>query len=211
MPPPQQGYPQQDYPQQDYPQQDYPQQGQYGQDAYAQPGYPQQGYSQDPYARQQYGEAGPPGQTGRLMVPRDETRVTGRRVVQYIIDIILVSIIPGLAYWLFDRSNGTTHNVGWYVATIIAIAVYFLYWVVLPHGHRGQTFGMRLLKIHVISKDGTKASMLQLFGRWIFLILDGLIAGLVGFITILCSRHRQRIGDHVAKTVVVRSTYGPQI
>jgi uncharacterized RDD family membrane protein YckC len=183
----------------------------YGQQQYTQQPYTQQPYSQDPYAQQPYSQGGQPGMPGRLVVPRDETRVTGRRVIQYIVDIILAGIIPGLAYWLFDRSNGTVHNVGWYVASIIAIAAYFLYWVVLPYGHRGQTFGMRLMRIHVIGKDGSKASMLQLFGRWVFLLIDGLLLGLVGFIVILCSRQRQRIGDHVARTVVVPASYGEQI
>ncbi|HUD36322.1 MAG TPA: RDD family protein [Streptosporangiaceae bacterium] len=193
-----------------------PGQGQYGQQPYAQQPYAQRPYSQDPYSQdpytqQTYGQAGQPGMPGRLMVPRDETRVTGRRVVQYIIDMILAGIVPGLAYWLFDRSNGTVHNVGWFVASIIAIVAYFLYWVVLPYGHRGQTFGMQLMRIHVIGKDGSKASMLQLFVRWVFLIIDGLLLGLVGFVVILCSKHRQRVGDHVAKTVVVPASYGDQI
>jgi uncharacterized RDD family membrane protein YckC len=181
-------------------------QPQYGQDPYGQAPYAQAPYAQDPY-----GQQGPPGMAGRLMVPQNETKITGRRVVQYIIDYILAGIIPGLAYWLFDRNNGSIHGFGWLIATVISLAVYFLYWVVLPYGHRGQTFGMRLLRIHVIGKDGTKASMAQLFIRGIFLIIDTLVFGLVGFITILCSRHRQRIGDHAARTVVVPASYGPQI
>jgi uncharacterized RDD family membrane protein YckC len=151
------------------------------------------------------------GSPGRLVVPRDETKVTGHRVVQYVIDYILAGIIPAIAYWAFDRGSGFIGGFGWLVATVIALAAYFIYWVTLPYGHRGQTFGMRLLGIHVISKDGSKASMMQLFVRGIFLIIDTLVFGLVGFITILCSKYRQRIGDHAAQTVVVPARYGPQI
>ena len=169
-------------------------------------------YDQAPYAQTPYGQPAYDQPTyGRLaVVPEAETKVTGRRVVQYIIDYVLAGIIPALAYWLFDRGSGTLHGFGWLIATVIALAVYFVYWVVIPYGHRGQTFGMQLLRIHVISKNGEKASMPQLFVRGIFLIIDTLIWGLVGFITILCSKRRQRIGDHVAKTVVVPIRYGPQ-
>jgi uncharacterized RDD family membrane protein YckC len=52
--------------------------------------------------------------------------------------------------------------------------------------------------------------MMQLFIRGIFLILDTLFFGLVGLITMLCSRFRQRIGDHAAGTVVVPLRDGAQ-
>lgn len=32
-----------------------------------------------------------------------------------------------------------------------------------------------------------------------------LFFGLVGFVTMICSRYRQRVGDHVAGTLVVRA------
>jgi uncharacterized RDD family membrane protein YckC len=171
------------------------------------PRYEESSYTQTPYGRPAYGEP----TYGRLrVVPEPETRVTGRRIVQYIIDYILAGIIPALAYWLFDRSSGTLHSWGWLVATVISLAAYFVYWVVIPYAHRGQTFGMQLLRIHVIGKNGQKASMAQLFVRGIFLIVDTLFFGLVGLITILASRHRQRVGDHAAKTVVVPIRYGPE-
>jgi uncharacterized RDD family membrane protein YckC len=141
-------------------------------------------------------------------VPEAETRVTGRRIVQYVIDYVLAGIVPGLAYWLFDRDTASLHSARWLVATIIALAAYFVYWVVIPHGLNGQTFGMKLLGLRVLSKDGRPASMVQWFIRSIFLVIDTLIFGLVGLITMVCSRYRQRLGDHAARTVVVPARYG---
>ena len=131
------------------------------------------------------------------------TRVTGRRVIQYIVDYILAGIIPGLAYWLLDR--GSLHGFGWLIATVISLAVYYWYWVARPHGHGGQTFGMQLFGVRVISKDGGPARTSQLFIRGILLIVDTLFFGLVGLITMLCSRYRQRVGDHAAGTIVVEA------
>jgi uncharacterized RDD family membrane protein YckC len=147
--------------------------------------------------------AAPQQWTGKPAVPvsRDDTRVTGRRCVQYVIDYVLAGIIPGLAYWLLDR--GSLHGFGWLIATVISLAVYFWYWVLRPKGHRGQTFGMQLFGLHVISKEGGPASTTQLFIRGILLIIDTLVFGLVGLITMLCSKYRQRIGDHAAGTLVV--------
>ncbi len=133
----------------------------------------------------------------------------GRRVIQYIIDYVLAGIIPGLAYWLLDRGSGFLHGLGWLLATVIALGVYYWYWVERPRSHGGQTFGMQLLGLRVISKDGTPASRAQLFIRGILLIVDTLFFGLVGFITMVASRYRQRVGDHVAGTLVVRAGYQP--
>jgi uncharacterized RDD family membrane protein YckC len=151
----------------------------------------------------------PPGQMGRpILVHAAATRVTGRRIVQYIIDYILAGIVPGLAYWVFDTSVGAIGGVRWLVATVIALAAYFAYWVAIPYAMNGQTFGMKLFRLRVLSKDGGRASILQLLVRGIFLIIDTLFFGLVGYITILCSKYRQRVGDHAAKTVVVSANYG---
>jgi hypothetical protein len=85
--------------------------------------------------------------------------------------------------------------------------------VIRPHSHNGQTFGMKLMGLRVISKDGGPANMTQLFIRWVCLIFDALpytwpFTGLVGFIVILCSRHRQRIGDHLGRTLVIETGRG---
>jgi uncharacterized RDD family membrane protein YckC len=155
-------------------------------------------------------QGGAPGQWGgghgsMTPVNRDETKVVGRRVVQYAIDYVLAGIIPGLAYWLLDR--GSLHWVGWFVATVIAIVVYLWYWVLRPHSSNGQTFGMQLLGLRIISKDGGPASMTQYFIRAVLLIIDTIFFGLVGLITMAASRFHQRVGDHAARTLVVAANH----
>jgi uncharacterized RDD family membrane protein YckC len=76
-----------------------------------------------------------------------------------------------------------------------------------PRSNGGQTFGMQLIGLRVVSKDGGQARTSQLFIRGILLIVDTLFFGLVGFLTIVCSRYRQRVGDHAAGTLVVPEDY----
>jgi uncharacterized RDD family membrane protein YckC len=143
-------------------------------------------------------------------VAKPDTRVTGRRVVQYLIDSFLVGLIPGLASIPFDRSDSTfMHVLGGIVFFGIFVLIGFLYWVLFTHAQHGQTLGMKLLRLRVISMGGGPANMAQLTIRWIALILDAIpytwpFTGLLGFIVILCSRDRQRIGDHLARTLVIR-------
>ena len=175
------------------------------------PGQPeagQPGGQQGRWAGQQGGWAGEPALTP---VTEAETRVTWRRIFQYWIDAFFVSVIPYLVSIPFDRSASTIMNIiGGVVYVILFVLIGLWYWVIRPHSHNGQTFAMKWFGLRVISKDGGPATLLQLFVRWICLLFDSApwmwpFTGLLGLIVILCSRHRQRIGDHLAKTLVIRT------
>ncbi len=147
-------------------------------------------------------------------VDKAETRVTGRRIVQYWIDMFLVSIVPELVSIPFDRSSSTfLHIMGGIVYFVLFVVISIWYWVIRPHSHNGQTFAMKWFGVRVISKDGGPANMTQLLVRWVGLIFDAFpwvwpFTGLLGLIVILCSRYRQRIGDHLARTLVVAAGPG---
>ena len=120
---------------------------------------------------------------------------------------MLVGIIPGLAYWLLDR--GSLHWVGWFVATIIAIVVYLWYWVIRPHGHSGQTFGMQLLGRAGHQQGRRTGQHAQLFVRAdLARSSTPCSSGWSGLITMLASRYHQRVGDHLARTLVIAARHG---
>ena len=184
-------------------------QPQYGQ---PQPGQPQ--YGNAPGYGEQYAPPGQPGGGPMMGLPISpvnelETRVTGRRVVQYIVDAILFGIITALVSWALDRGHGGVHAVLYIVLIVIDVLWYVLYWAYWPFGHTGQTVGMQLMGLRVISRDGGPASFAQLVIRSILLVLFTPLSLLVGIITMMFSRYRQRVGDHMAKTLVVRSSVEP--
>jgi uncharacterized RDD family membrane protein YckC len=149
---------------------------------------------------------------GRPISPVNEieTRITGRRFVQYIIDIIIYGIVGGLISWaLADRGTGAVHTILVLVDVVVIIAWYLIYWAYIPFRRDGQTLGMSVLGIRVISANGGPASFVQLAVRSILLILFGLVSVIVGFIVMMCSRYRQRTGDHMAHTMVVRAQVQP--
>jgi len=170
---------------------------------------------EQPGAGQPGGQAGPhggwAGQPATTPVTEAETRVTWRRIFQYWIDAFFVSVIPYLASIPFDRSPRTImHIIGGVVYVVLFVLIGLWYWVIRPHSHNGQTFAMKWFDLRVVSKDGGPANLLQLFVRWISLLFDSApwmwpFTGLLGLIVMLCSRHRQRIGDHLARTVVIRT------
>jgi len=183
-----------------------PQAGAPGEEQYS--GTPHEPVPAQPRGEERRGDGD--SQPGRVtQATRQEVHVTGRRVVQYLIDAFLVGLIPSLISIPFDRSDSTfVHVLGGIITFAVFVLIGLMYWVVFPHRQDGQTLGMKLLGLRVISKDGGRASMAQLTIRWICLIFDAIpytwpFTGLVGFIVILCSRDRQRIGDHLARTLVI--------
>ncbi|ODS39273.1 MAG: hypothetical protein A7316_05910 [Candidatus Altiarchaeales archaeon WOR_SM1_86-2] len=89
---------------------------------------------------------------------------------------------------------------------LITVFLILLYLTLLngPVG-KGQTLGKRLTNIRSVTEDGEVPSFLQAFLRTLLLFVDGLFFGLVGAILIHVSKNNQRLGDMLAKTIVVGS------
>lgn len=150
------------------------------------------------------------------------TRVTGRRIVQYILDLFLAGIVLSLLGLLgntiapgagFDQVtagmtelSSLTAAGGWpsAAASVLTILVWLAVFVAVPVW-KDRTPAMMLLGLRIVRTDGASPSAGQHLGRALLLIIDGFAAGLVGWIVILCSGRRQRIGDHAAGTLVVRA------
>ncbi|TKC12318.1 RDD family protein [Pedobacter polaris] len=70
----------------------------------------------------------------------------------------------------------------------------------------GQSIGKRLLKIKVISLDGSQPTIGQYFIRWIFRIVDFTLTQWLGaLICVAVTDNKQRIGDIVAGTTLIKT------
>lgn len=90
------------------------------------------------------------------------------------------------------------------LAASIEFALFLLYFVLLE-GYLGQTVGKMFLDIKVVREDtGNVPGVGAATVRNVLRIIDGLFFYLVGFVAILASSKRQRLGDMAAHTLVVR-------
>jgi uncharacterized RDD family membrane protein YckC len=92
------------------------------------------------------------------------------------------------------------------VYLLIIIVVAWLYYAVLQ-GTRGWTLGKLATGIRTVREDnGQVPGVGKATVRWLLLFVDWFpwFLPLVGFITALASEKNQRVGDMVAKTLVVR-------
>jgi RDD family len=166
----------------------------------------------------------------------DPTAVMGRRVAAWVVDSVII-LAPSVALFTnelefleesdldqsgtdfcedyMDRNEGVCVDVGdrvyfsdgvpvapWAAFLGLSVLIY-----VLIQGLKGWTPGKLLFGIRTVAEDGRAPGIGRAAIRWVFLIVDGLCAGLVGFIVALTSRGHRRVGDMAAKTFVVGGQY----
>jgi uncharacterized RDD family membrane protein YckC len=153
------------------------------------------------------------------------TKVVGRRVAQFIVDLLIASVANAILWFLFTEKipgggpcagGGVTINgdcrgfvqgaegkrLAWIV---LSLAVSLLVFVILP-GIKGWSPGMKMLGIRLVNAEGRPPGVLRAFLRYILWIVDAfpyIIPYLTGFIVALTSARNQRVGDMVASTYVV--------
>ena len=143
-----------------------------------------------------------------------DTAVVVRRVGQIIVYWLIIAVVNGLLLSLFllspteaDGAVDTSSPGFWLILVVVLVGAILwpLYvWVFRPARNDGQTFGMSVLGLQVVSLDGTEASGGKLFVRALLLIVDVGITPLVGLLTMLITTRNQRVGDLVAGTIVRR-------
>jgi uncharacterized RDD family membrane protein YckC len=168
--------------------------------------YQQGGYQQPPYGQQQYGQP-PQGQWGQQQYgqqqywqqPYGQAQLqyvgVGLRFLAYLIDAIIIGVVAAILSFLFRGSPGLS---GFLIAIIA-----FGYFIVME-ATQGATLGKMALGLRVVKTNGAPITWTDSIIRNLLRIIDGLFAYLVGAILIWTSPLKQRLGDRVANTVVVR-------
>ncbi len=150
----------------------------------------------------------PAGETGGLAVAR-----LGDRLLATLLDtLLLAAIFAAVGMWAALRWGGVTAN-GFslegspavIVLSLLALAGLLYYWIL--EAAMGATLGKTIVGIQVRAKGGGKCGFGAALVRNLLRIVDGIAVYLVGLIVAVCSRLRQRLGDHVAGTVVVERKY----
>ena len=145
----------------------------------------------------------------RATMPAATVDVIGGRIVATIVDGLLF----GATYYLLAlafgdiRVEGEAANwdgnlpIGWAVAYGLFVVAYY----VLLEGYRGQTIGKMAAGITVVSEaTGRPPGIGAAVARTVLRLVDGLLGYTVAFVVALTSAKRQRLGDMVAQTLVVR-------
>lgn len=90
-------------------------------------------------------------------------------------------------------------------ATLAAFPLLWLGYAVALQGRYGQTVGKAVAGIVVVSKDGSPCDYRAAALRELVRVADVALAPLIGVMFVFRPRRRQRLGDVVAETIVVRA------
>lgn len=138
------------------------------------------------------------------------------RFVALLIDVIILGIISSILTAPFtasavsyDAATGAfTLGATYYALIGVTFLIELLYFTLLL-GLYGKSVGMMLVKIKVVKEEsGAKISYGDALVRTILLLIDAIpyfIPYLLGAILIWTSDKKQRLGDRVAHTVVVKA------
>ena len=125
------------------------------------------------------------------------------RGVEALIDLVVVIVI----LYLVAVATGHTTDGGFDLPTgptLIGVVLCLAYFILLE-GMWGATLGKLATNLRVVREvDGEAIDWSAAIIRNLFRLIDGLVLYLLGFIVICVTSKRQRIGDLVAGTVVVR-------
>jgi uncharacterized RDD family membrane protein YckC len=135
----------------------------------------------------------------------------GDRAIAALLDSIVVAvfIIP-VGMWAAVRWGGVTPN-GFELQgtaaffTFFMIGIFWLLYYWLFEGMFGATLGKLIMQVKVLRLDGSNIGLGKSLIRNLLRVIDGIGLYLVGFLVALLSSKKQRLGDHVAATIVVRS------
>ena len=127
----------------------------------------------------------------------------GIRFVSLLIDSILIGFLFGALGTILGAGMTERGTMPW--SWGLFYFVFYIGYYTYLEGSRGQTIGKMITKIKVVREDGKPIDMNQAFTRNILRIVDGLIGYFIGAILIWRSNTKQRLGDFLANTIVVKA------
>ena len=129
-----------------------------------------------------------------------------KRFVAILIDYVIYFSFFFFMCRTFGESYATeTGDSGWKLTGWPALLL-FASWFVMPaiEGATGQSLGKLIFRLEVVHQEGWKASVGQGIVRHLFDLVDFFpFFGLLGVLVASRNSQRQRVGDLVAKTIVV--------
>jgi len=128
------------------------------------------------------------------------------RMLALVVDIAVVVAIGQVAQQILGPLGFLGKDFSEAIRTVAYFAISLAYMALAEWLWRGQTVGKRLLRLRVVDAGGLRLEPSQVMVRNLMRFIDALPAlYLVGGIACLVSRHRQRLGDLAAGTVVMRA------
>ncbi|MDB5147595.1 MAG: hypothetical protein JWQ57_1615 [Mucilaginibacter sp.] len=130
----------------------------------------------------------------------------GERILARLIDYVLYLAVYLIYIWTSGSSYHPSVFYSFTLPQILFFLFYGFYDIITELLFNGQSLGKYIMKIKVISLDGGRPRLGQYLLRYIFRLVDfGLTLQIGAIISVAVTENKQRIGDIVANTTLVKT------
>ena len=130
----------------------------------------------------------------------------GERTIARIIDYALFLALWLIYLWLFDVFMSKSVLFGFTLPQILFFVFYAFYDLICEVVFNGQSLGKFVMKIRVVSLDGGRPRLGQYLLRYLFRAADFTLAvPAVAIFSVAVTENKQRIGDIVANTTLIKT------
>lgn len=133
----------------------------------------------------------------------------GDRILAELLDSLIkiaFVFVVGILFYAFT-DNIESSSILWITFIIIVGGPFVFYHLLFEVFMSGQTPGKRTMKCAVASADGDPVTFGKYMIRWLFRLIDIPLYGVVAMLAIGLSEKRQRVGDMLARTIVVKTSF----
>jgi uncharacterized RDD family membrane protein YckC len=128
------------------------------------------------------------------------------RMLAFLVDSGITAAASGFALRATDLVRFFSEDLASALYVLGFFLLYIGYGIACEYFWKGQTLGKWMLGLRVMDMAGLELQFSQIVIRNLLRIFDQLPAwGLVGAVAMLASKHRQRLGDLAAGTVVIHN------
>lgn len=145
--------------------------------------------------------------TGQYVELTQTPASVGDRLFAAIIDYAVFFVYSMAVFLLILSQMDWLYAVGDVVKIICYVLLFFpviCYYPLCEIFARGQSLGKLLMKTRVVTVDGDTPSVGSCLLRWILYPVDTVLTGWLGVAFIIFGKHRRRIGDLAAGTIVIK-------
>lgn len=148
--------------------------------------------------------------TGQYVEITQTPASVGDRLLGALIDVAILMIYSTVAtiVLMYVGNSLTIYDVGMIIALVLIFFPVILYNPLCEIFARGQSVGKMVMKTRVVTTDGNAPTVGSCLLRWLIYPIDTYFTGCLGILFIVFGKHRQRLGDLAAGTMVIKTTSG---
>lgn len=133
------------------------------------------------------------------------------RILAFFVDLLIIILINILFTVVIKVLLSLEGSFEFVLSFGIGLVIMF-YSLISETFGKGASIGKRALKIKVIKLDGKEPRIGDYFIRWIFRFIDIVISfGTLAVFTILSGKNNQRIGDLIANTTLIKTSFNKRL